>query len=318
MVQIVLIGIGAGLATALLFASLASGSLFAVLLFYLSPLPILIAGLGWSYWAGLVAALTSGITLALAFGPFFALAFFFGVGLPAWWLGYLALLSRPAERVTADGLEWYPVGRLVLWAAVIGAINVVVAIPFFGTDAESFHDNLRTAIETALGLAPTTPSADGGQRRLIDADMLARLAPAMVASLTTIILVANLWLAARVVKLSGQLRRPWPDLPAITFPPRVPILLAAAIAGIFLPGLLGIIADVLAATLMIAYAFLGFAVLHVITRGTGSRGAVLTGVYVAVIIFGWPALIMSVLGLADTAIDLRGRAARKRGPPTLH
>ena len=318
MVQIILIGIGAGLATALLFASLASGSPFAVLLFYLSPLPILIAGIGWSYWAGLTAALSSAFSLAFVFGPFFSLAFFLGVGLPAWWLGYLALLARPAERATPDGLEWYPVGRIVLWTAIIGAVTVVASIPFFGTDAESFHANLRAAIETALGLGPGTPGADRGRNRIIDPDVLAALAPPMVASLTTIILSVNLWLAARIVKLSGQLRRPWPELPLIVFPPLASAFLAAAIAGIFLPGLLGIVSDIVAATLMIAYAFVGFAVLHVITRGIGSRAFVLTGVYAAVIIFGWPALILSVLGLADTVLDLRGRAARKRGPPTLH
>ncbi len=53
MMQIVLIGLGAGAASALLFASVASGSLLSLLLFYLAPLPILIAALGWSHWAGL-------------------------------------------------------------------------------------------------------------------------------------------------------------------------------------------------------------------------------------------------------------------------
>jgi hypothetical protein len=64
-----------------------------------------------------------------------------------------------------------------------------------------------------------------------------------------------------------------------------------------------------------AYAILGFAVLHMITRGMGSRPFTLSGVYVAVFIFGWPVLVLSLLGLADTALDLRGRAARRRGPP---
>ncbi len=44
MVQIVLIGLGAGVASALLFASIASGSPISILLFYLAPLPILLAG----------------------------------------------------------------------------------------------------------------------------------------------------------------------------------------------------------------------------------------------------------------------------------
>ena len=52
MMQVFLIGIGAGAATALLFASVASGSPLSVLLFYLAPLPILMAALGWSHWAG--------------------------------------------------------------------------------------------------------------------------------------------------------------------------------------------------------------------------------------------------------------------------
>ncbi len=239
------------------------------------------------------------------------------MGLPAWWLGYLALLARPADGISPDKLEWYPAGRIVLWTAVLGAAAITLAIPYFGTDAETFHANLKAGIEAALGLR----SAAGGElqpEKLIDTDVLTKLAPPMVASLSTVILLINTWLAARVVKTSGQLRRPWPDLSAITFPRTAPVLLAVALAGIFLPGLPGIIADVFAAALMMAFAVLGFAVLHVLTRGTTGRPLVLGGVYTAVIIFGWPAIILALLGLADTALDLRGRATRTRSPPTLH
>ncbi|MEA2984263.1 MAG: hypothetical protein QOD94_517 [Alphaproteobacteria bacterium] len=315
MTQIVLIGIGAGAAAALLFASLASGSLFALVLFYLSPLPILLAGIGWNYVAGLIAALFATACLALVLDGHFALAFIVGVGLPAWWLGYLALLARHA--VGTGVLEWYPAGRIVLWTALIGAAAIAIAIPYFGTDAQSFHSNLRSAIEAALGLR----SRAGGElspEKLIDTDVLTKLAPPMVASLATVVLLINTWLAARIVKLSGQLRRPWPELSAISFPRFAPVLLAIALAGVFLPSLLGIVSDVFAAALIMAFAVLGFAVLHVVTRGISGRPLVLAGVYTAVIIFGWPAIILALLGLADTALDLRGRTARTRGPPTLH
>lgn len=314
MMQIVLIGIGAGAAAALLFASLASGSLLALLLFYLSPLPILLAGIGWNSFAGLVAALSATASLGLVFGGYFALAFILGIGMPAWWLGHLALLARPVKGKTREALEWYPAGRLVLWAAAIGAIAIVVSIPYFGTDAESFHANLRSAIEAALGLR----SRAGGElqvEKLIDTDVLTKLAPPMVASLTTIVLLINLWLAGRIAKLSGQLRRPWPELQAISFPRLAPTFLAAAVAGIFLPGLPGIVSDVFAAALTIAFAVLGFAVLHVLTRGTSGRPLVLAGVYAAVIIFGWPAIILALLGLADAAFNLRGRIASSGSPP---
>src|SRR5688572_11752625 len=137
MVQLILIGIGAGAATALLFASIASGSLVSVLLFYLAPLPILIAALGWSHWAGLIAAVTAALGLAAVRGNFFFVAFLIGIGLPAWWLAYLTLLARPAERPTPDGLEWYPIGHIVMWAALLSAGIVIAAILSFGTDEES-------------------------------------------------------------------------------------------------------------------------------------------------------------------------------------
>ena len=68
MTQNVLVGLGAGAAAALLFASVASGALVSILLFYLAPLPILIAALGWSHWSGLLAAVTAAACLGLAFG----------------------------------------------------------------------------------------------------------------------------------------------------------------------------------------------------------------------------------------------------------
>ena len=84
--------------------------------------------MGWSHLAGLLAALLAAIGLGLALGFYFFLAFLFGVGLPAWWLGYLALLGAPvAANGSAGGMEWYPVGRLVLWAAIIGTLVIAVA-----------------------------------------------------------------------------------------------------------------------------------------------------------------------------------------------
>jgi hypothetical protein len=322
MAQIILVGIGAGAATALLFASglftsLASGSLIAILLFYLAPLPILIAGIGWSHWAALVAAVCAGLGLTLAFGSFLFLAFLIGVGLPAWWLSYLALLARATDKPAPDDIEWYPVGQIVLWAAVIGILTVVASIPYFGTDAETFHATLRDGIEKALrlGIGRTAGGADVDANRILNADTLATLAPPSLAALTTIIQVVNLWLAAHVVKISGRLRRPWPDLSAITFPPLVLAFLAAAIVGTFLSGFIAIVSSIVAVSLMVACAFLGFAVLHVITRGLESRPFVLGGVYTAVIIFLWPALILSLLGAVDMAVNLRARAARRQGPP---
>jgi hypothetical protein len=55
--QIALVGIGAGATSALMFASVASGSVLSIALFYVAPLPIMIAALRWSDWAAMIAAL---------------------------------------------------------------------------------------------------------------------------------------------------------------------------------------------------------------------------------------------------------------------
>jgi hypothetical protein len=317
MMQIVLIGVGAGAAAALLFASVASGSVVATVLFYLAPLPILIAALGWSHWAALVAVLSAATGLAAILGIYFVTAFLIGVGIPAWWLGYLALLARPTGVPAA--VEWYPIGRIVLWAAVIGTMVVVVVIPTFGTDKDSFQAGLRGAFERAIRLqapaaGPTTPDRPEIQRLI---DILVLAIPPAAAVLTTLLSVVNLWLAGRIVKVSGRLRRPWPDLSTLALPPLASGLLAAGIAGSFLPDLAGIVSGVLAASLFMAYAMVGFAVLHAITRSIGNRSLALASAYAAVVVVGWPILGVSLLGLADGAFDIRGRVARKRGPPDL-
>jgi len=46
-----------------------------------------------------------------------------------------------------------------------------------------------------------------------------------------------------------------------------------------------------------------------------SRAFLLGGTYAAVLVFGWPVLALCLLGLIETAFDLRARVARKRGPP---
>lgn len=307
MVQIFLIGLSAGAASALLFASVASGSLLSVLLFYLAPLPILIAAIGWSHWAALVAALVASAGLASIFSPLYFITFLVGIGLPAWWLGYLALLARRTDV----GLEWYPAGHLVFWAATISAAIVIGAMLTIGTDAEGFRTALRSGLERMIARGETASPERSISERLLDF-LVAALPPA-AAVLTTITNLVNLWLAERVARISGRLRRPPSQLSAMRFPPYAPALLGAAFLVTFLPGLPGLGSTVLTASLLMAYAVLGFAVLHAVTRGMNSRPFTLGGAYAAVLVFGWPMLALSMLGLADTAFDLRGRAARRRG-----
>lgn len=328
MMQIALIGIGAGAAAALLFASVMSGSWLSIVLFYLAPLPLMIAGLGWSHWSALIGALFGATALGAMFGSVYLLAFLAVAGAPAWWLPYLAMLARPGAA-SANGagpggapLEWYPPGRLVVWAAVLAALIVLVAIPNIGLDGDSFRAGLRNILTGMLRAetagAPDQPLSLPGvanAQRVID--FLVAVIPPAAAVLATVTGLINLWLAGRIVKFSGRLARPWPDLSAMTFPTSTAAVLALSVALSFVDGMLGIVAGVVSASLLIAYGALGFAVLHAITRGINARPFLIGTVYAAVLVFGWPVLVLCLLGIADAVLGLRARVARRRGPPTI-
>jgi hypothetical protein len=310
--QIALVGIGAGAASALMFASIASGSLLSIFLFYVTPLPILIAAIGWSHWAAIVAAVGAATTLATVFGSVFFFAFMIGSGIPAWWLGYLAMLARPGAD--SGSLEWYPPGRLVLWCAAFAVFVISIGILIFGTDIETFRNEMRQALERVVRFR-SEGGAAANQAQLFD--FLIAIMPMAAAVVATTTNVLNLWLAARIVKFSGRLPRPWPDLPSLAFPAAAAVTLGVALALTFIGGIAGLLASVATAALVVAYGILGFAVLHAVTRNARGRGLVLGLAYASVTVFFWPIFALCLLGLADTAIDLRGRVARRGGPPAV-
>lgn len=317
MMQFVLVGIAAGLASALMFASTASGSALSIPLFYLAPLPVLIAAMGWAQLSALVAAALAALGLGLAFGGMLSVVYLVDVGLPAWWFGYLALLGRPVTNGSSEHLEWYPAGRLVIWAALLGSLFAVGVIVWFGLDPESIQAGLQRLLEALFqgrDGAAAAPAAEE-MRELIP--WLAVWLPRLGAIPTMLAILFNLWFAARILHASGRLKRPWPDLSAIAFPSWVPLLLAAAIAGTFMPGLLAMLCWVVAASLLAAYVLLGFAVIHATTRALSARIFILGASYLSLFLLRWPALaVAALIGLLDAALDIRGRIARMRANST--
>ena len=316
MMQFGLIGLGSGAAAALLFASLTSGTALSVPLAYLAPLPLMIAALGWSHWAALIGAFAGGAAIWMLFGGLFFIAFLAGIGLPAWWLGYLAMLARPVGQNGTASLEWYPPGRLVVWSAVLASVLIVLTVLTMGGNADVLREALGTALREVFKSTETGASAPEVLRypgRFID--VLVVIIPPATAVMATITNIVNLWLAGRIVKFSGRLTRPWPVLSEMKFPPLTAAALAVAIAVSFLDGMAGVLAGIVSAALLIAYGMLGFAVIHSVTQNLSARGFVLAGVYASVLIFGWPILILCLVGLAEQIFNFRARAAFRRGPP---
>src|SRR6185295_11904025 len=103
MIVIALIGIAAGSAPALMFASIISGALISLLLFYLAPLPLMVAALGWGPLSATISGIATASGLAAIFGLPYSLALVLTVALPAWWLGHHALLGRAMNNGVSPG-----------------------------------------------------------------------------------------------------------------------------------------------------------------------------------------------------------------------
>lgn len=311
-----LIAIAAGCASALMFASISSGALISLLLFYLAPLPLMLAAIGWGPAGAAIGGVLAGGTLGLIFSLPYLVAFLLAVALPAWWLGRLVLLGRPmAGPATAgatppvDTVEWYPVGRLLLWIAGFAALTTVSALFTLGTDSETIAAGLRHG----LGRIMQMPSAPTESTQIIDA--LAAIAPAAATIIAMTTLTLNVWLAAYVTSASGRLRRPWPVLREVSMPPMTLVALFVALALCFTGGLLALLAQIATAALMLGYALTGFAVLHTITLGIKSRGVALSFAYALVLVFGWPVIAMIALGIADAFFGIRQRYLQRKPPP---
>jgi hypothetical protein len=320
MIAIVLIAMAAGCASALMFASIVSGALISLLLFYLAPLPLMMAALGWGPLSATIGGISAATGLGAIFGLPYCIAFVLTVALPAWWLGHLALLGRPVANGNSSGngaspvapdLEWYPVGRILIWITGFAALTTMAALLTLGTDAAAITGALRRGLLRIIGQSDPATSAEVEQR----IDALVAIAPAAAALVAMLTLTLNLWLAAKITATSARLHRPWPDLKSAALPPMTLAALCVAIAFCFAGGLLAILGQIVTAALMMAYAFTGFAVLHTLTLASKNRAIWLCCTYVLVMVIGWPILVMVALGLADAIFGFRQRYLQRRPPP---
>src|SRR3954451_2283966 len=321
MMTILFIALTAGCASALMFASIISGALISLVLFYLAPLPLMVAALGWGPLGATIGGIAAASGLGAMFGLPYCIAFALTVALPAWWLGHLALLGRPVVSVApataaapaAPALEWYPVGRILLWIAGFGALTTIAAMLTLGTDAETITGTLRRGLLRILG--PREPASSGDIERWVAA--LAVIAPPAAAIVAMMTFTLNLWLAAKITATSGRLHRPWPDIKSAALPAMTLAALSLALALCFTGGLLAMLGQIASSALMMAYALIGFAVLHTLTLAMKSRALWLSATYAVVLVFGWPAVAMVGLGLADAVFGFRQRYLQRRTPPPV-
>jgi hypothetical protein len=324
MMASILIAVAAGCASGLMFTSIISGALVSLLLFYLAPLPLMMTALGWSPLSATIGGITAATGLGAVFGLPYCIAFVVMVALPAWWLGHLALLGRPVDHSIASpghgispgsaDLEWYPVGRILLWVGGFAVLGTMAGLLTLGGDAATITGTLRVALLQIMQIIrPRETISTGDSEQAVDA--LVAIAPLAAVAVTITTLTLNLWLSAKITATSGRLHRPWPDLKSAALPAMTLAVLCVAIACTFAGGLLAILARLIVTALMMAYAFAGFAVLHTLTLTLKRRTLWLGCIYAVTVMLVWPIAAMMLLGLADAVFGIRQRYAQARPPP---
>jgi hypothetical protein len=304
-----LIGFGAGLVSALLFYSAARGSpLLRPILLLMTPLPSLVASLGWGWLPAALAAITGTVVIAVVGGGSVAAGYFLALGAPAALAAYLAYLSRAAAD-DPDGREWYPLGRLMAAMAVYAGALPVLLLPLVGGTYESMRPLMAAAMQEVFGDRLSEQAlAEQTDRALF-------MLPAGLAVQWLFVCMLNLYVAGRIVLASGRLGRDWPDIASLTYPPGLSLLLPLALLAANAGGILGTVGTSFSGALLAAYLLAGLALTHFVARRRAPW--LVTIVYAGLFLpFLWPLFVplIALAGLIDQIFKLKQRFGQP--PPT--
>lgn len=309
MTKLLLAAAGAGIVSAILSISVASGSLIGLPLAYLAPLPLFAVGLSLGWRAAFVAAISGSVVLGTLVNPGMGAVYFLGTGLAPIVLCRLALMWR---EDAAGQRTWYPPGRLLVWLSGTTAAFFVASLVYFsGEDGGLVGTLERHLMATADLLEHGDPN---GQVFSATAEAIrqsapngARVLPGTLALSWMLSVMLNGILAQAIVRRSERNFRPTPNYGDLELPRSLSYVVAGALALSFLPGSLGFAAGTLAAIAIWPYFIMGLVVIHVISRRLTARFMVLAAFYLFLVGLGWPAAVVAGIGIMDQWTELRRR-----------
>ncbi len=309
MSKAIAISIGAGLISAMFTLSVLMGSLGAMILAYLAPLPLFAVGLSLGMPASLIATGSGALAVALASSIMPALAFVVTTGLPCCLIVRQALLSRSG----ADGsVEWYPPGHLLLWIAGYALVMMIafgiVAGAFVGDvfqDMTTLLDELAEA-ERGTAMGPYFELLASPPVR----DTFLRLLPGAMAASWILLIIVNAALAQGALSATGNAQRPNPTMADIDLPvwASLGLIGSLAVASIF-SGIIGLAATTVTLVGVLLFTFYGMGIIHAVLLNRAARIPVLVGVYILLTVLFWPVFFIAGLAVLEPWMGLKRRLA---------
>ncbi len=327
--------LGAGLASALLSMLVVRHTPLAVAVGFVAPLPIMVAALGFGPLAGLIAAVSGAFAVGifdvrpgeLAITQFDrldaaaldVLVYLAGVALPAWLMARTAILA-PSQPRASTGIGKTPLradermlGAILTLAVGFAALSVILDLIVAALKVGGFGAFIAATVDKAEPIVDTLLTSRRTLPKGVDMHQVAVIVTwaqmPLMAAAEVVLLVANLWVAARIAQASDLLGKSWPDIPGHTRVPRpLALVLAVALGLSVAGGIVGAVGLVISGALVMAFAFQGLAVLHTLTRGKGYRFPLLIIVYLTMaILMPWLLVGYGLLGLVDTVVAFRDR-----------
>jgi hypothetical protein len=271
-----LVGLLAGISAAFLLVSAGSPSSLSFILFAAAALPVLIAGLGWSNLASIVAVLSAMAVIGIATTPQAALVSAVTTLAPAAWIAHLSNLARPAEEIGGPegAVVWYPLPEIFVRIALcvcIGLVAVGVAMGYGADFVDQLVDIFVATIKESNAAYSPSPEGIAEMKQFF----LYAL-PAIQAAMWVTILLAGWYVASAIVRMSGRSKRPKDDIPSqLRMPRTAAIALAVGGAMSFVDGGLGLIGWTICGAFGMGFIIAGFAIAHHRTRGKPARGLLL-------------------------------------------
>jgi hypothetical protein len=285
----ILAGAAGGLVSALTALWAFHGLPLGAILFWLAPLPLCLAGLGFGLPSFLIAVAVAGVALLVDSISMLPVLIYLGAfGVPAMLLLVTALrgLAHGGGQL-ALGL---PLALLGLWpAAVLLLTALSLASPESGLE-----QSLREAV--SAGLAHMGVEEPEGL-----VTQVIRLQAAAMALWLAVVLVGNAGLAQWLLRRQGLALAPatrWSTARLPRWYPALPSL--AALAWLLADPAHALVPLSLCLVLVVPMVLQGLAVLHTRLRPAKARAPLLVLIYVLLLVFSLPgAIILVALGLVD-------------------
>jgi len=311
----IITGIVAGLAAAAMQGTIMSLSPVNALIFYLSPLPLFLAGFsrGWAS-AALGVVVMAALLLVLVGSPAFALMSIISAGLAPVIASGLSMVSRSASQAPSEGevrtseREWYPEGRLILWLALIAAIVTGISILAMGFDFATYKAFITSFMEPLMtAFDKQVPAGQPPFPKEFFTKMMITALPVAASAMWLLATVTSMRCAIVFLTKIKRTLRPWARFDQLAFPGNSVIaLLVSLIGAYFFSGMLQLLALGAVGAAVTAFTLLGLAIVHSFVAGNAARPVLLGLLYGGLIIFNWLfAIPLMVLGLIDLNFNFR-------------